>query len=113
MELTMKSLFKGSNETTKTSGAGSDAVVNASPEMTSEAGEKSGNITLLDAEPGKTYIIKEINTEDDDMNSFLFRLGCYPGEPITLISKKKKSCIVVIKDGRYNLDQLLSEAIVL
>ena len=46
-------------------------------------------------------IIKEINTDDDDMNSFLFRLGCYPGEPITLISKKKKSCIVVIKDGRY------------
>ena len=75
--------------------------------------EKKENITLLDAEPGKTYIIKEINTEDDDMNSFLFRLGCYPGEPITLISKKKKSCIVVIKDGRYNLDQLLSEAIVL
>lgn len=69
--------------------------------------------TLLDAEPGQTYIIKEINTDDDDMNSFLFRLGCYVGEPITLISKKKKSCIVVIKDGRYNLDNLLSEAIVI
>lgn len=68
--------------------------------------------TLMDAEPGKTYIIKEINTDDDDMNAFLFRLGCYAGEPITLISKKKKSCIVVIKDGRYNLDVLLSEAIV-
>ena len=73
----------------------------------------AGNMTLLDAEPGQTYIIKEINTADDEMNSFLFRLGCYPGEPITLISKKKKSCIVVIKDGRYNLDKLLSEAIVL
>ena len=73
----------------------------------------SGRMTLLDAEPGQTYIIKEINTDDDDMNSFLFRLGCYKGEPITLISKKKKSCIVVIKDGRYNLDQMLSEAIIL
>ena len=68
--------------------------------------------TLMDAEPSQTYIIKEINTDDDEMNSFLFRLGCYQGEPITLISKKKKSCIVVIKDGRYNLDQMLSEAII-
>lgn len=73
----------------------------------------AGNMTLLDAEPGQTYIIKEINTDDDDMNSFLFRLGCYQGEPITLISKKKKSCIVVIKDGRYNLDKMLSEAIII
>ena len=73
----------------------------------------AGNMTLLDAEPGQTYIIKEIDTDDDDMNSFLFRLGCYQGEPITLISKKKKSCIVVIKDGRYNLDKMLSEAIII
>lgn len=69
-------------------------------------------IALLEAEPGKTYTIKEINTQDEDMNSFLFRLGCYAGEPITLVSKKKKSCIVVIKDSRYNLDSLLSEAII-
>ena len=77
-----------------------------------EAAAGSAKRTLLSAEPGKTYIIKEINTDDDEMNSFLFRLGCYVGEPITLISKKKKSCIVVIKDGRYNLDILLSEAII-
>ena len=75
--------------------------------------EGSGSKTLLDAEPGQTYLIREINTDDDEMNSFLFRLGCYPGEPITLISKKKKSCIVVIKDGRYNLDKMLSEAIII
>lgn len=68
-------------------------------------------MTLLEAEVGKTYEIKEIRTDDDEMNAFLFRLGCYSGEPITLISKKKKSCIVVIKDGRYNLDNLLAEAI--
>ena len=68
-------------------------------------------MALLDAEVGKTYTVKEINTDDDEMNAFLFRLGCYSGEPITLISKKKKSCIVVIKDGRYNLDNLLSQAI--
>ena len=97
----MKSVFKDDGKTT------------AASEVASEASENAKKLTLLDAEIGKTYIIKEINTEDDEMNSFLFRLGCYPGEPITLISKKKKSCIVVIKDSRYNLDQLLSEAIVL
>ena len=72
----------------------------------------SGKLDLLDAVPGVTYKIKEINTEDEDMNAFLFRLGCYTGEPVTLISKKKKNCIVVIKDGRYNLDNLLAEAII-
>lgn len=77
-----------------------------------EAGSETAKRTLLSAEPGVTYTIKEINTDDDEMNSFLFRLGCYVGEPITLISKKRKSCIVVIKDGRYNLDNLLSEAII-
>ena len=70
-------------------------------------------MTLLEAEVGKTYIIKEINTDDDEMNSFLFRLGCYSGEPITVVTKKKKSCVAVIKDGRYNLDQLLSEAVII
>ena len=71
-----------------------------------------GKLDLLEAEPGVTYTIKEINTEDEDMNAFLFRLGCYTGEQITLISKKKKNCIVVIKDGRYNLDNQLAEAII-
>lgn len=76
-----------------------------------QVAEQDSKMTILDANPGQTYIIKEINTEDEEMNGFLFRLGCYSGEPITLISKKKKSCIVVIKDGRYNLDNLLAEAI--
>ena len=69
--------------------------------------------TLLEGQPGETYIVQDINTEDEEMNAFLFRLGCYSGEPVTLISKKKKSCIVVIKDGRYNLDQQLAEAILI
>ena len=68
-------------------------------------------MTLLEANTEKEYIIKEINTDDEEMNAFLFRLGCYSGEPITIVSKKKKSCIVVIKDGRYTLDNQLAEAI--
>ncbi|MDO4870181.1 MAG: ferrous iron transport protein A [Bacillota bacterium] len=70
-------------------------------------------MTLLEAEPGKTYLVKEINTDDADMTSFLFRLGCYSGEPVTLISKKRKTCVVVIKDGRYSLDNLLASAVTL
>jgi ferrous iron transport protein A len=69
-------------------------------------------MTLLEANTEKEYIIKEINTDDEEMNAFLFRLGCYSGEPITIVSKKKKSCIVVIKDGRYTLDNQLAEAII-
>ncbi len=93
------------------------AAINSNLNLTSSDKEsaevKTGTMSLLDAEPGQTYTIKEINTDDDEMNSFLFRLGCYSGEPITLISKKKNSCIVVIKDGRYNLDKMLSEAIII
>jgi len=67
---------------------------------------------LLQADIGQTYIVKEIDTEDEEMNAFLFRLGCYSGEPITLISKKRKSCIVAIKDSRYGLDNQLAEAVI-
>ena len=66
---------------------------------------------LIEAEAGKTYTVKEINTDDADMTAFLFRLGCYAGEPITLISKKRRGCVVAIKDGRYNFDNLLASAI--
>ena len=68
-------------------------------------------MNLLEADVGKTYTVKEINTEDDEMTAFLFRLGCYSGEPVTLISKKKKGCVVAIKDGRYSFDKLLASAI--
>ena len=68
-------------------------------------------INLLNAEINHRYIVKKINIDDDDVKAFLFRLGCYEGEPITVVSKKRKSCIVVIKDGRYNLDKQISESI--
>ena len=74
--------------------------------------DSTNDITLLQAEVGKTYTIKSINSDDEEMNAFLFRLGCCSGEEITVVSKKKKSCVVVIKDGRYNLDELLSNAII-
>ena len=57
------------------------------------------------------YIVKEIVTEDEELDAFLFSLGCYSGEPITVIARKKRGCVVAIKDGRYNIDNQLAEAI--
>ena len=68
-------------------------------------------MTLLDAEIGKEYIIDGIETNDEELNSFLFSLGCYSGEPITVVSRKRFGCVVAIKDGRYNIDNQLAGAI--
>ena len=68
-------------------------------------------MNLLSAEVEKEYIIKEIVTEDEEMDAFLFSLGCYSGEPITVISHIKGGCIVSIKDARYTIDRELAEAI--
>ena len=68
-------------------------------------------MTLRSAREGQTYIIEKIATEDEELNSFLFSLGCYSGEPITVVSRRRSSCVVAIKDGRYNIDIQLAEAI--
>ena len=68
-------------------------------------------MTLLQAEEGKEYIIRRIETDDEELDGFLFSLGCYSGEPITVVSHLKKSCMVSIKDARYNIDKELAEAI--
>ena len=68
-------------------------------------------MNLVDANVGQEYIIKEILTDDEELNSFLFSLGCYSGEPITVVSRIKGGCVVSIKDGRYNIDNELAMAI--
>lgn len=68
-------------------------------------------MSLLEASSGKEYIITGINTEDDALNAFLFSLGCYSGEPITVVARRKNNCTVSIKDGRYNIDSQLAAAI--
>ncbi len=70
-------------------------------------------MTLLDAQLGEVYIIREIITDDEELDAFLFSLGCYSGEPITVVSRKKGGCVVSIKDGRYNIDNQLAEAILI
>ena len=69
-------------------------------------------MNLREVEEGKEYMIKLIKTDDEELNSFLFSLGCYSGEPITVIKRHKKSCVVSIKDGRYSIDSDLAEAII-
>ncbi len=66
---------------------------------------------LSEAQEGKEYIIQQITTEDEELDEFLFSLGCYSGEPITIVSRLKNSCVVSIKDGRYNIDNQLASAI--
>ncbi len=68
-------------------------------------------ITLWDAEEGKEYIIDRIDTDDEELDAFLFSLGCYSGESITVVSRLRKSCTVSIKDGRYSIDMQLAQAI--
>ena len=68
---------------------------------------------MTKAEEGKQYTIARIETEDEELDSFLFSLGCYSGEPITVISRRRLSCTIAVKDGRYSIDKQLAEAIVI
>lgn len=70
-------------------------------------------MNLTAAQEGKEYIIQQIETDDEELDAFLFSLGCYSGEPITVVSRLKGGCVVSIKDGRYNIDNQLAEAIII
>ena len=66
---------------------------------------------LTNAQEGKEYIIRSVDTDDEEMEAFLFSLGCYAGEPITVVSRRRGTCVVSIKDGRYSIDNQLASAI--
>ncbi len=70
------------------------------------------NMTLLTVEIGTEYLIRHIETGDGELEAFLFSLGCYSGEPVTVVSRRRKSCTVAIKDGRYTIDNALAGAII-
>ena len=69
-------------------------------------------MNLNEAQENREYFIRAIETDDEDLNTFLFSLGCYTGETITVVSRRKNGCVVAIKDGRYNIDNQLAEAII-
>ena len=68
-------------------------------------------MSLNNADIGKEYIVKSIETDDEELDAFLFSLGCYSGEPITVVSRTKSSMVVSIKDARYNIDNQLASVI--
>ena len=68
-------------------------------------------MTLFDCELGKEYTVASVGTGDEELEQFLFSLGCYRGEPITVISRRKSSCVIAVKDGRYSIDRALASAI--
>ncbi len=68
-------------------------------------------MSLAESNVGEEYIIKDIVTDDEELESFLFSLGCYSGEPITVVARKRGGCVVSIKDARYNIDNDLAKAI--
>ena len=70
-------------------------------------------MTLANAQVGEEYIVRSIETDDEELDAFLFSLGCYSGEPITVIARKRGGCTVSIKDGRYNIDNQLAAAILI
>ncbi len=70
-------------------------------------------MTLREADLGTEYLVRDIKTDDEEMKAFLFSLGCFSGEPITVVSRKRKNCVVSIKDGRYNIDIDLADAILI
>ena len=70
-------------------------------------------MNLSCAEEGKEYTVKRIETDDEELDSFLFSLGCYAGEPITVVSRRRGGMTVSIKDGRYNIDDQLADAIII
>ena len=84
------------------------AAQNKAKQSTPPAGER----TLCQAAEGVEYRIRAIETDDEELRGFLFTLGCYAGAPITVVSRRKNSCVVSIQDGRYNMDEQLAEAIV-
>ena len=68
-------------------------------------------MNLVEVNIGEEYIVKDIITDDEELNSFLFSLGCYSGEPITVVSRRKGSCVISVKHARYNIDNDLAQAI--
>ena len=70
-------------------------------------------MTLREAAEGQDYVIRGIETDDEELNAFLFSLGCYAGEPITVISRHWGTCVVSVKDGRYSIDKQLARRILI
>ena len=68
-------------------------------------------MNLLSVQEGKEYVIDRIDTDDEELDAFLFSLGCYSGEPVTVVARQRSTCVMSVKDSRYCIDRQLAEAI--
>ena len=68
-------------------------------------------MNLCNVEIGKERIIRSIVTDDEELDQFLFSLGCYTGEPVTVVSRRRNSVTIAVKDARYAIDHQLAQAI--
>ena len=68
-------------------------------------------MNVFNAELGREYLVRQIATDDQELKAFLFSLGCYRGEPLPVVSRRRSSCVVSVKDGRYCIDKALAQAI--
>lgn len=75
--------------------------------------ERMIDMNLMEAQIGQEYLVQSVETDDEELEAFLFTLGCYSGEPITVVTRRRNSCVVAIKDGRYNIDRHLARAILI
>ncbi len=71
---------------------------------------KEKNLTTISL--NTTARIKRLDTQNKDLEHFLFTLGCYPGEDITLVSIVSATYIIVVKDARYSIDKDFARAII-
>lgn len=78
-----------------------------------ETGQNSSVTNLAQAKLNREYIIKKVKTDDEELESFLFTLGCYEGEAVTVLSVLSENYVISIKDARYSIDQDLAEAIII
>ncbi len=69
-------------------------------------------MNLCEARIGEEYVITAIKTGDEELDSFLFSLGCYGGEKITVVSRRRSGMVIAIKDARYHIDSHLGEVII-
>jgi Fe2+ transport system protein FeoA len=68
--------------------------------------------SLSNSKTNKEYTIKEVKTNDEELKSFLFTLGCYKGETVTLLSILGENYVIHVKDARYSIDKDLADAII-
>lgn len=73
--------------------------------------KSSATNNLSQGKINREYKVTAIKSEDEELVNFLFSLGCYEGEVITLISIICDNYVINIKDARYSIDKELASAV--